>query len=84
MEPSASRISDDIYDESRRIHTQHASAAGTPTALREFSYSPSIEHGKSLRQLQQEFLDLRFGMFMHLNMATCEQREWSDPKVSPQ
>ncbi|HET6841351.1 MAG TPA: alpha-L-fucosidase [Candidatus Angelobacter sp.] len=40
--------------------------------------------GKSLLELQQEFLDLRFGMFIHLNMATFEQREWGDPQVSPQ
>ena len=39
---------------------------------------------KSLLQLQQEFLDLRFGMYIHLNMATYEQREWGDPKTSPQ
>jgi alpha-L-fucosidase len=38
---------------------------------------------KSLLELQQEFLDLRFGMFIHLNMATFEQREWGDPKASP-
>jgi len=40
--------------------------------------------GKSLIELQQEFLDLRFGMFIHLNMATFEQREWGDPQASPQ
>jgi alpha-L-fucosidase len=33
--------------------------------------------------LQQEFLNLRFGMFIHLNMATFEQREWGDAKASP-
>jgi alpha-L-fucosidase len=33
--------------------------------------------------LQQRFLDLRFGMFIHLNMATFEQREWGDAKASP-
>lgn len=36
-----------------------------------------------LRDLQQAFLDLRFGMFIHLNMATFEQREWGDPLLSP-
>lgn len=36
-----------------------------------------------LLQLQQEFLNLRFGMFIHLNMATFEEREWGDPKTSP-
>src|SRR5262245_41139810 len=28
---------------------------------------------------QQAFLDLRFGMFIHLNMATFQDREWGDP-----
>ena len=40
--------------------------------------------GKSLLELQQAFLDLRFGMYIHLNMATFEQREWGDPKASAQ
>src|SRR6202451_1147713 len=37
----------------------------------------------SMTKLQQQFLDLRFGMYIHLNMATYEQREWGDPKASP-
>ncbi len=36
-----------------------------------------------MTELQQQFLDLRFGMYIHLNMATYEQREWGDPKASP-
>ena len=39
--------------------------------------------GLSMTELQQQFLDLRFGMYIHLNMATYEQREWGDPKASP-
>lgn len=31
---------------------------------------------------QQAFLDLRFGMFIHLNMATFQDREWGDPSRS--
>lgn len=50
------------------------SALAAPTAQ---------ETAKPLLQLQQEFMDLRFGMFLHLNMATFEQREWGDPKASP-
>jgi len=61
-----------------------AAALGTATVLPEFAYSRSSEHERSLLQLQQDFLDLRFGMFIHLNMATYEQREWGDPKISPQ
>ena len=34
---------------------------------------------KPLHQLQQEFLDLRMGMFIHFNMATFQDREWGDP-----
>lgn len=34
-------------------------------------------------EAQQRFLDLRFGIYIHLNMATFEQREWGDPKASP-
>jgi alpha-L-fucosidase len=37
-----------------------------------------------LQRAQQAFLDMRFGMFIHLNMATFEQREWGDPGLSPQ
>src|SRR4051812_45655876 len=38
---------------------------------------------KPLLQLQQEFVDLRFGMFNHFNLATFQDREWGDPHDSP-
>ncbi|MCH7226202.1 alpha-L-fucosidase [Haloferula sp. A504] len=31
---------------------------------------------KSVAQLQEEFLDLKFGMFLHYNMATYTNEEW--------
>lgn len=34
---------------------------------------------KSLHQLQQEFVDLRFGMFIHFNMPTFTNADWPDP-----
>ncbi|HEX4019575.1 MAG TPA: alpha-L-fucosidase [Acidobacteriaceae bacterium] len=58
-------------------------AACAATALPEPLYSLPLQNRKPLLQLQQQFLDLRFGMFIHLNMATYEQREWGDPKASP-
>jgi len=38
---------------------------------------------KPLLQLQQEFVDLRFGMFIHLNMASFQEREWGDANAAP-
>lgn len=34
-------------------------------------------------QLQQDFVDLRFGMFLHFNMATFQDREWGNPSDDP-
>src|SRR6201993_4222756 len=39
--------------------------------------------GTPLLDLQQRFVDLRFGMFVHFNMATFQDREWGDPKSPP-
>ena len=39
---------------------------------------------KSLHQLQQEFVDLRFGMFIHFNMPTFTNADWPDPDANPQ
>ena len=36
--------------------------------------------GLPLLELQQRFVDLRFGMFVHFNMATFQDREWGDPR----
>ena len=35
---------------------------------------------RPMLELQQRFLDLRLGMFVHFNMATFQDREWGDPK----
>ena len=39
--------------------------------------------GRSLKQLQQEFVDLRFGMFIHYNIPTYMNEDWADPEASP-
>jgi alpha-L-fucosidase len=44
---------------------------------------PVTAASSRLLRAQQAFLDLRFGMFIHLNMASYEEREWGDPKLSP-
>ncbi|RFZ81129.1 carbohydrate-binding protein [Mucilaginibacter terrenus] len=38
---------------------------------------------KSLTELQQRFVDLRFGMFIHFNMPTYNNADWPDPEASP-
>jgi len=39
---------------------------------------------KSLHQLQQEFVDLRFGMFIHFGLPTFQEADWTDPQLSPE
>lgn len=38
---------------------------------------------KDLAQLQQDFVDLRFGMFIHFNIPTYMDQDWADPEASP-
>lgn len=38
---------------------------------------------KPLSQLQQAFVDLRFGMFIHFNIPTYMNQDWADPEASP-
>jgi len=37
----------------------------------------------SLHDLQQKFVDLRFGMFIHFNIPTFMDQDWADPDASP-
>jgi alpha-L-fucosidase len=39
--------------------------------------------GKDLRDLQQEFTDLKFGMFIHFNIPTFTNHDWPDPDADP-
>lgn len=43
----------------------------------------SARSHEDLLALQQHFVDLRFGMFLHFNMATFQDREWGDPTSRP-
>jgi alpha-L-fucosidase len=38
---------------------------------------------QSLHTLQQKFIDLRFGMFIHFNIPTFMDEDWADPDASP-
>lgn len=47
------------------------------------AFSQKTPQKKSLPQLQQEFVDLRFGMFIHFNIPTFMDHDWADPEASP-
>lgn len=39
---------------------------------------------KNLHALQQEFVDFRFGMFVHFGLPTFQEADWTDPQLSPE
>lgn len=39
---------------------------------------------RPLQALQQDFVDLRFGMFIHFNIPTYVNEDWPDPDASPE
>lgn len=41
------------------------------------------QKAKDLQQLQQGFVNLRFGMFIHFNIPTFMEDDWADPDASP-
>ena len=55
---------------------------GAVAAQDEMQHIPA-RPGRPLLEMQQRFVDLRFGMFVHLNMATFQDREWGDPTSDP-
>src|SRR5215831_17932464 len=56
-----------------------AEADRSETRVRNSAPPAPYRQDKPLLELQQAFLDLRFGMFLHFNMATFQDREWGDP-----
>jgi alpha-L-fucosidase len=48
-----------------------------------FCFLTANAQQKPLAQLQQNFVDLRFGMFIHFNIPTYMNQDWADPEASP-
>jgi len=44
---------------------------------------PVLMMAQNLQSLQQKFVDLRFGMFIHFNIPTYANADWPDPELSP-
>ena len=57
-----------------------ATAQTTPTAQIAYTSSEALQR---LHGLQQQFEDLRFGMFIHFNIPTYVNQDWPDPEASP-
>ncbi|MDR0422387.1 MAG: alpha-L-fucosidase [Proteiniphilum sp.] len=53
------------------------------TGLIALSPGTSGAQTKTDEQLRQEFVDLRFGMFIHYNIPTYTPEDWPDPDASP-
>lgn len=49
------------------------------TASAQYKHPSAV---KKLNLLQQEFVDLRFGMFIHYNIPTYADADWPDPEAS--
>src|SRR6201987_3360862 len=67
-----------------QLATRTATAARLPSNYRTSTerkdpQRAAARRGRPLLDLQQRFVDLRFGMFVHFNMATFQDREWGDP-----
>ena len=60
-----------------------SSSKNTSTSRKAREPRVSTQGRKDLLALQQHFVDLRFGMFLHFNMATFQDREWGDPTSQP-
>lgn len=59
-----------------------AGAAASPHAAVTVG-STGAQAGGNIQDLQQAFVDMRFGMFLHYNMATYSDEEWASPNLDP-
>lgn len=53
------------------------------SALVALSSASLLAQTKSLHELQQDFVDLRFGMFVHFGLPTFQNADWTDPDLDP-
>lgn len=53
------------------------------SALVALSSASLLAQTKSLHELQQDFVDLRFGMFVHFGLPTYQGADWTDPDLNP-
>ncbi len=52
-------------------------------SLPAIAQNPNVKNQLPLAALQQQFVDLRFGMFIHFNIPTYMNQDWADPDARP-
>lgn len=57
------------------------SVAHQPTVAGASGGHGAAAQARGLHDLQQDFVDLRFGMFIHFNMPTFQEADWPDPQA---
>lgn len=57
------------------------SVAHQPTVAGASGGRGAAAQTRGLHDLQQDFVDLRFGMFIHFNMPTFQEADWPDPQA---
>ena len=57
------------------------SVARQPAVVGTSDIHGAAAQARGLHDLQQDFVDLRFGMFIHFNMPTFQEADWPDPQA---
>ena len=57
------------------------SVARQPAVVGTSDIHGAAAQARGLHDLQQDFVDLRFGMFIHFNMPTFLDADWPDPQT---
>jgi alpha-L-fucosidase len=63
--------------------TGHKISVGRPVCVRFLRAGPPVDVEAEQAALQEDFLKLRFGLFLHFNMATYINREWANGYEDP-
>jgi len=63
--------------------TGHKISVGKPVCIRFLRADPPVDVEAEQAALREDFLKLRFGLFLHFNMATYVNREWANGYEDP-
>jgi alpha-L-fucosidase len=67
----------------KRLHLVALFLSLTVFAAQAQTMAVDATANQHLKKLQQQFIDERFGMFIHFNIPTYMDADWPDPEASP-